>query len=122
VEQNFFRACRFSGGRRYEKLRNCQRHYNGYEPFDQHHWRYNNSYARGVYNSRSAFADYYASTAVRQARRNLRWGCGYYGERWVSQYNRHYRYGYKTRRYRAESEIDVRNHMLNECRGGGYGH
>jgi len=98
--------------RRDEMLRNCHGRYGN------SHGGYN-QWAGSDYYSQAAFADYYASTAVKQARRNIRRSCGYYGERWTADYNRHYRYGYKTRRYRAESEIQVRERMLNECRGGG---
>ena len=121
--------------RRDDMLRNCQqqysdrgrhdngrdRHNNGRDRHDNSRG-WNNSYAQGGNDSRSGFADYYARTAVKQARQNLERGCGYHGERWTTDYNRHYRYGYKTRRYRAESEMDVRERMLNECHGGGRRH
>lgn len=101
--------------RRDEMLRNCRGRYgNSYGGY--------NKWSNYGHDSQAAFADYYASTAVKQARRNIRQGCGYYGERWTTDYNRHYRYGHKTRRYRAESEIQVRERMLNECRGQGRRH
>jgi hypothetical protein len=113
--------------RRDEVLRNCGQRYGGnggsggYDRYDNSNGR-NNGYNQSGYDSREAFADYYATTAIKQARANIKRGCGYHGERWTTDYNSHYRYAYKTRRYRAESELQVRERMLNECQGRGRGH
>ncbi len=101
--------------RRNDMLNNCHGHYGGNDQYGNSYGRYN-QYAQSGHDTRAVFANYYATTAVKQARRNIRRGCGYYGERWTTDYNRHYRYAYKTRRYRAESELDVRERLLNECR------
>ncbi len=114
--------------RRHRALQECRaRYHSGYYGYDDHddddygHRRYRDRDDDRRHRRRSGhryddFPSYYAETAVRQAKANIRNHCGYQGNRWTTDYYAHYNYAAKTRRYRAESEIQVREKHLNQCR------
>lgn len=61
------------------------------------------------------WANYYAETAVRQARTARRLGCGYHDSRWHTQYRSHYEWALRKPRRSGEVEIDRRDKGLRAC-------
>jgi hypothetical protein len=78
----------------------------------------------GINASQHRWANYYAETAVRQARQSLRLACGYHGGRWSTHYRGHYEWALRQRTRKGEVEIDRRDRALRECRSrrGHYGY
>ena len=63
----------------------------------------------------------YADRAVNQNRRNLRWNCGFTGNRWQNNWNNHYNWCRGVSAAAANSEDRARVNALNSCRSGGGG-
>ncbi|TAN39903.1 MAG: hypothetical protein EPN25_09705 [Nitrospirae bacterium] len=70
---------------------------------------------------RNDFCERYAKTAVDQSSQNDRKGCGYGGDRWHSNYQKHLRWCMNVDRGAADSEASARADDLARCGSGGGG-
>lgn len=62
------------------------------------------------------WAQQYAESSVRQARMARRQGCNFHGNRWNTDYQRHYNWALRTNRYDLRRAIDRRESDLLRCR------
>jgi hypothetical protein len=75
----------------------------------------------GRHGGRKNFCEKYAESAVDQSRQNSRRGCGYTGDRWNSNYQKHFKWCMSVDRETADSEAGARADDIGRCDSGGRG-
>ncbi len=68
---------------------------------------------------KAAFCQKYANEAIRQNQRQEWLGCGYFGNRWWTNRDAHFRYCMNNPRSASLRELDARKVELRQCSGDG---
>jgi hypothetical protein len=75
----------------------------------------------GRHSGRRDFCEQYAQAALDQNSQNSRKDCGFTGDRWHSNFQKHFKWCMKVEREAADSEAGARADDLDRCGSGGRG-